>query len=81
MGNILFVWSLINQRLEKHFKIFDDQATTLHLTAELLELSPRPSAEVYLNAVTDYLYKKNIQSVMVEGGRKTLTHFIETILG
>ena len=29
-----------NERLEKYFKIFDDQATTLHLTAELLELSP-----------------------------------------
>ena len=66
-----------NQRLKKHFKIFDDQAMTLHLTAELLELSPRPSAKVYLNAVADYLYQKNIQSIIVEGGRKTLTHFIE----
>ena len=63
-------------RLDKHYSVFDTTAKTHHLTLNTIQ----GELAQYLPSVLDYLYQNNIQSVLVEGGRKTLDHFIHAKL-
>lgn len=61
-----------NGRLDQHYSVFNATAKTHHLTLNTIQ----GELAQYLPNVLEYLHQKNIQSVLVEGGRKTLDHFI-----
>jgi diaminohydroxyphosphoribosylaminopyrimidine deaminase/5-amino-6-(5-phosphoribosylamino)uracil reductase len=57
--------------LNKSYKVFNNESETIVLDKETLDYSKNISDEI-----CKFLYKKNILSVIVEGGRKTLDDFI-----
>jgi diaminohydroxyphosphoribosylaminopyrimidine deaminase/5-amino-6-(5-phosphoribosylamino)uracil reductase len=59
-------------RLPKDSAVFDSTAETLVLGKNDLDFSNQIASQI-----TDLLYHKNIQSVIVEGGRQTLQTFID----
>ena len=63
-------------RLEDHYRIFDKTALTHHLTLNTIQAERAH----YLPSVLTHLYQNNIQSVLVEGGRKTLDYLIQAEL-
>lgn len=64
-----------NSRIPKESAIFDNSATTLFITDNEIDFSQNIA-----NQVCDYLYEKEIQSVIIEGGSKTLQTFIDAEL-
>ena len=65
-----------NGRLDQQYSVFDVTTKTHHLTLNTVQAERTH----YLPSVLDYLYQNDIQSVLVEGGRKTLDHFIQAEL-
>ncbi|MFY8213168.1 MAG: bifunctional diaminohydroxyphosphoribosylaminopyrimidine deaminase/5-amino-6-(5-phosphoribosylamino)uracil reductase RibD [Flavobacterium sp.] len=59
-------------RLPKDSAVFDSTAETLVLSKNDLDFSNQIASQI-----ADLLYHKNIQSVIVEGGRQTLQTFID----
>ena len=66
-----------NERLPKYLKVFDATASSHQLTQALLGKQSASSPSEFLKATIDYLYQKEYQSVIIEGGRTTLQHFID----
>lgn len=62
-------------RISKESYIFDNQAKTIVLTSAEIDFS-----ENIANQITNFLFKNNIQSVIIEGGRQTLQTFIDANL-
>ena len=65
------------ERLPKSLKVFDATAPTHQLSHALLGKHSTSSPQAFLKAAIDYLYQKGYQSVLIEGGRTTLQHFID----
>ena len=65
----------LDNKLEEHFNVFNNQSKTIKITKKDIDLSLPFETEI-----SRFLYKKNIQSVIVEGGKKTLNKFIENNL-
>lgn len=65
------------KRLPRSLKVFDATAPTHQLTFNELGLQKNTSPQAFLKATMDYLYQKGYQSVLIEGGRTTLQHFID----
>ena len=65
------------ERLPKSLKVFDATAPTYQLSHALLGKYSASSPQAFLKAAIDYLYQKGYQSVLIEGGRTTLQHFID----
>jgi diaminohydroxyphosphoribosylaminopyrimidine deaminase/5-amino-6-(5-phosphoribosylamino)uracil reductase len=61
-----------NNRIPKESHIFDNQAKTILLSNNEIDYSKNIGAQI-----ADYLFKMNIQSVIIEGGRQTLQTFID----
>ena len=57
-------------------KVLQSANDYLHLTKKIVNIDPQASPEEILLNSIQHLYNQNIQSVIVEGGAKTLTHFI-----
>lgn len=72
-----------NLNLPNELSIFDDSAPTLIINQKKSELQGSNEfcklnfEENILSQLMDLLYDKNIQSIMVEGGRNVLDQFIE----
>jgi len=64
-----------NDRIPKESHIFDNQAKTIVLSSAEIDFS-----ENIANQITNFLFKNNIQSVIIEGGRQTLQTFIDANL-
>lgn len=64
-----------NNRISKNLHIFDNKQNTIILNKELLFFSDNLASEI-----ASYLYKKEIQSVIIEGGKQTLETFIQANL-
>lgn len=64
-----------NKRISKENAIFDSSATTLLLTDHEINFSKDVA-----NQICKYLFDNNIQSVIIEGGSKTLQTFIDSQL-
>ncbi len=64
-----------NNRIPKNLHIFDNKQNTIILNKELLFFSDNLASEI-----ASYLYKKEIQSVIIEGGKQTLETFIQANL-
>lgn len=60
-----------SRRVSEESNIFDNKATTLTLPADIL------SGNSTCSNVLDYLFQNTIQSVIIEGGSKTLQGFID----
>ena len=58
-------------KLPKHFQVFNNDAETLVVSEKDINFSNQVAKQL-----TDYLHKKDIQSIIVEGGRETLQTFI-----
>lgn len=76
-----------NNRISKESHIFDNQAKTMVLTAESFSTGKENIHSEKMNfgencaeAITAILYKNEIQSVIIEGGRQTLQTFIDADL-
>ena len=65
----------LENQLEDHYNVFNDQAKTIKITKNDIDLY---SSSVF--EISNFLFKKNIQSVIVEGGKKTLDQFIKNDL-
>ncbi|WP_111683007.1 bifunctional diaminohydroxyphosphoribosylaminopyrimidine deaminase/5-amino-6-(5-phosphoribosylamino)uracil reductase RibD [Winogradskyella tangerina] len=59
------------QRLDKNYSVFNSQSETLRITNSDIDFD-QPIA----SQICDLLYQKNINSVIIEGGAKTLQTFI-----
>ena len=70
-----------NLRLSPNLSIFDEQAITFLLTEKSIEVN---QLEVDFNnlakSICEVVYQQNIQSIIIEGGRKTLQTFIDADL-
>jgi diaminohydroxyphosphoribosylaminopyrimidine deaminase/5-amino-6-(5-phosphoribosylamino)uracil reductase len=64
-----------NNRISKESHIFDNQAKTILLNNETINFSNNIAQEI-----GDFLFNEGIQSVIIEGGSKTLQTFIDTNL-
>ncbi|SHI71774.1 bifunctional diaminohydroxyphosphoribosylaminopyrimidine deaminase/5-amino-6-(5-phosphoribosylamino)uracil reductase RibD [Flavobacterium terrae] len=64
-----------NKRISKENAIFDSSATTLLLTDHEINFSKDVA-----NQICKYLFDNDIQSVIIEGGSKTLQTFIDSQL-
>ena len=62
-------------RISKESAIFDNSALTILVTENEIDFSQNIA-----NQLCDYLYKKEIQSVIIEGGSRTLQTFIDAQL-
>lgn len=58
-------------KLPKHFQIFNNEAETLIISEKEIDFSNQVAKQL-----ADYLHQKDIQSIIVEGGRETLQTFI-----
>ena len=65
----------LENKLNNKFKIFNNQAKTIKITKDNIDSSFSVASEI-----SSFLFEKNIQSVIVEGGKKTLMEFIKTNL-
>ncbi len=61
-----------NNRIPKESYIFDNQSETILITNKEIDFTKNIAFQI-----ADFLYKKNIQSVIIEGGRQTLQIFID----
>ncbi|AWA31316.1 bifunctional diaminohydroxyphosphoribosylaminopyrimidine deaminase/5-amino-6-(5-phosphoribosylamino)uracil reductase RibD [Flavobacterium magnum] len=61
-----------HHRIPKENHIFDNQAETIVITEADIDFTQNPAAQL-----ADFLYKRHIQSVIIEGGTKTLQTFID----
>jgi diaminohydroxyphosphoribosylaminopyrimidine deaminase / 5-amino-6-(5-phosphoribosylamino)uracil reductase len=59
-------------KLTRNFNIFNDEAKTITLSEDDMDFSKNVAKQV-----CDILYKNNINSVIIEGGAKTLQTFID----
>ncbi|MCX7552203.1 bifunctional diaminohydroxyphosphoribosylaminopyrimidine deaminase/5-amino-6-(5-phosphoribosylamino)uracil reductase RibD [Xanthomarina sp. F2636L] len=59
-------------RLSKDFQVFNEEAKTLVISENEINFSKNIAAHF-----CSYLHKKNIQSIIIEGGRQTLQTFID----
>ena len=66
-----------NNRTEKSANIFDEEAKTVHITKAVLGLEKNISPKAFLSKTLAFLYDIGISSILVEGGRTTLQHFID----
>ena len=64
-----------DNKLSNKFNVFNDQAKTIKITKNNIDQSLPIASEI-----SSLLFKENIQSVIVEGGKKTLEEFIKTNL-
>lgn len=64
-----------NNRISKENHIFDNQAKTISITKNNINFNNNLASEV-----ATYLFENNIQSVIIEGGSKTLQTFIDANL-
>ena len=62
----------LDNNLNEGFNIFNKEARTLKITEKEINLS-----NPLIDEIIKFLFKKNIQSIIVEGGRKTLDLFIK----
>ena len=60
-----------NNRIPKESHIFDNQQETIIISGKDLEFDDKLALHI-----SEYLFQKNIQSVIVEGGKQTLQTFI-----
>ena len=60
-----------NNRISKESHIFDNQQETIIISGKDLEFDDKLALHI-----SEYLFQKNIQSVIVEGGARTLQTFI-----
>lgn len=60
------------KRIPKESPIFDTQANTLLISKDTINFKNAISSEI-----ADFLFKNEIQSVIIEGGRQTLQTFID----
>lgn len=58
-------------KLPKHSQIFNNEAETLIISEKEIDFSNQVAKQL-----ADYLHQKDIQSIIVEGGRETLQTFI-----
>ena len=65
-----------NSRLERQYAVFDDQAETIQLSYALVGTDKTANPTEYLEQVFKYLHTRNIQSVLIEGGGKTLENIV-----
>ena len=61
-----------NNRIPKENDIFDNRSNVIVLTAEDLDFTNKMAAQI-----AHIIYEKNIESVIIEGGRQTLQSFID----
>ena len=61
-----------NNRIPKESYIFDNQSETILITNKEIDFTKNIAFQI-----ADFLYGKNIQSVIIEGGRQTLQTFID----
>ncbi len=61
-----------NNRISKESYIFDNQVKSITITKENINFNNNIALEI-----TDFLFNKGIQSVIIEGGRQTLQTFID----
>lgn len=61
-----------NNRISKESHIFDNEATTIVIDKEKINFDKNIAVEI-----ASFLYEKQIQSVIIEGGRQTLQTFID----
>ena len=61
-----------NNKIPKESHIFDNQARTLSILKDNINFNNTIAAQI-----AKYLYNNDVQSVIVEGGRKTLQTFID----
>ncbi|MCZ8196786.1 MAG: bifunctional diaminohydroxyphosphoribosylaminopyrimidine deaminase/5-amino-6-(5-phosphoribosylamino)uracil reductase RibD [Flavobacterium sp.] len=61
-----------NNRISKESHIFDNQAKTISITKSNINFNNNLASEV-----ATYLFENNIQSLIIEGGSKTLQAFID----
>jgi diaminohydroxyphosphoribosylaminopyrimidine deaminase/5-amino-6-(5-phosphoribosylamino)uracil reductase len=59
-------------RIPKTSAIFNSEAETLIISQNEIDFSHNIATQI-----ADFLYHKNIQSVIIEGGRRTLQTFID----
>ncbi|HLV37957.1 bifunctional diaminohydroxyphosphoribosylaminopyrimidine deaminase/5-amino-6-(5-phosphoribosylamino)uracil reductase RibD [Xanthomarina sp.] len=59
-------------KLSKEYQIFNNEAKTLIITENEIDFSSNLA-----NQICSYLHKKDIQSIIIEGGRQTLQTFID----
>ncbi len=64
-----------DNKLSNKFNVFNDQAKTIKITRKNIDPSLHVASEI-----SSFLFRENIQSVIVEGGKKTLEEFIKTNL-
>ncbi|PWA04153.1 bifunctional diaminohydroxyphosphoribosylaminopyrimidine deaminase/5-amino-6-(5-phosphoribosylamino)uracil reductase RibD [Flavobacterium psychrotolerans] len=64
-----------NNRIPKECHIFDNQSKTIVLSSPEIDFSKNIAAQI-----AHILFKKNIQSVIIEGGRQTIQTFIDASL-
>ena len=69
-----------NGRVNSNAKVFDHQAPSHHLTHLKLGTSVGTPKKKYLQLLMDFLYRNEISSIIIEGGQKTLNHFIQNQL-
>jgi diaminohydroxyphosphoribosylaminopyrimidine deaminase/5-amino-6-(5-phosphoribosylamino)uracil reductase len=65
----------VNNRISKENHIFDNQAETLLISKDYININNNIATEI-----ANYLYTKGFQSVIIEGGRQTLQTFIDESL-
>mgnify|MGYP006424677445 FL=1 len=61
--------------LKKTYNVFNSQANTIKITDKSIENNKSLSTEV-----SNFLFEKKIQSLIIEGGKKTLQEFIQNNL-
>ena len=61
-----------NNRISKESHIFDNQAKTISITKSYINFNNNLASKI-----ATYLFENNIQSVIIEGGSKTLQTFID----
>ncbi len=61
-----------DSKLNSDYKIFDDKAETIKIKNNDIDYNEPIAAQI-----SDLLYKRNINSVIIEGGSKTLQSFID----
>jgi diaminohydroxyphosphoribosylaminopyrimidine deaminase / 5-amino-6-(5-phosphoribosylamino)uracil reductase len=64
-----------DNRIPKNSQVFDNQSKTIVLSNENCKFESNLAKNI-----TDFLFKKNIQSIIIEGGRQTLQTFIDANL-
>ena len=64
-----------NNRISKESHIFDNQAKTILLNNDTINFNNNIAQEI-----VDFLFNEGIQSVIIEGGSKTLQTFIDANL-